>query len=73
MQKIVVIAALGLLLGWVGVIQFQRLQVDWDAASVSRTIAGTKITLPTLSMPALTFDSVAVTAESGPKQARIKR
>jgi hypothetical protein len=73
MQKIIVVVALGLLLGWFGVLQFQRVQIDRDAASVSRMIATTEIRLPTLSMPALTFDAVAVTADSEPNHSRVKR
>lgn len=73
MKKMLVVVALGLLLGWVGVLQFQRLQIDQDAASLSRTIAQTNIRLPMLSMPALTFDAVAVTADSDPKHSRVKR
>jgi hypothetical protein len=72
MPKIVFVVALGLVLGWFGVMQFQRVEVDSAVASVSRNVAKMSITLPNLSTPAPTFEPVAMANESARKTSGVK-
>jgi hypothetical protein len=62
MRKIMLITALGLAFGWFGFMQFQQVQTDRAAASVSRNIAKTSITLPSLSTAAPVIDTMSLAA-----------
>jgi len=64
MQKLMVIVALGIVLGWFGVTQFERVETDSAVASVNRNVAQAAVSLPSLATPVPAMDMVAATDSS---------
>jgi hypothetical protein len=64
MYKFMLIVALVSVLGWFGIRQHQRAEVDSDVASLNRMMASNPVQLPNLSTPALSVEPVVATVDA---------
>jgi len=69
MQKIMLVVALGVVLGWLGVTQFERVETDSAVASVNRNVTNVAVHLPSLATPVPGLDMIA-TATADPAEQR---
>ena len=69
MQKIMIVVVLGVVLGWFGVTQFERVETDSAVASVNRNVTNVAVHLPSLATPIPGMDMMA-TAAADPAQQR---
>jgi hypothetical protein len=73
MQKIMVLVALGVVLGWFGITQFERVETDSAVASVNRNVTNTAVHLPSLATPIPGMDMMvsAVAADSAQQHSSV--
>ena len=73
MSKIAFIAALGIVVGWICVNEFERVQVDIAVASVNRNIAHANVTLPNLTTTAPAIDMFTAAVDPAQQHSRLAR